>query len=155
MEIGQQARLCQWFIIFQPNSIVSAYGMAFFQKNLYRCSFYFALEFKFTQICAAFQLEIGQRAWLRKSFTVFQPNFIVLGSEMTFFQKLSILCSFYFASKFWFTQIYVAFWLEIGQGARLYKRFIIFRPNSIVLASEITIFWKIIILALILFYARI
>ena len=71
-----------------------------FSKFLFRCSFYFVLELKFTQICAAFQLEIGQQARLRKSFIVFQPNSIVSASEMTFFQRLSIRCSFYFASEF-------------------------------------------------------
>ena len=140
--MGQRARPRWWFIIFQPNSIVSANEMAFFWKFLFRCSFYFALEFKFTQICAAFQLEIGQQARLRKSFIVFQPNSIVSASEMTFFQKLLIRCSFYFAPEFRFTQIYAAFWLEIGKRARFCKRLIIFQPNSIVSDSEIAFFQK-------------
>ena len=128
--------------MFQPNSIVSAYKMAFFRKFLFCCSFGFALEFKFKQICADFQLEMGQRTRLRKRFIIFQQNSMVLASEITFFQKLSIRCSFYFEPEFRFTQIYATFWLEIDKWARFCKRLIIFRPNSIVSAFEITFFCK-------------
>ena len=140
--MGQWARLCCRFIVFQPNSIVSAYKMAFFRKFLSCCSFCFALEFKFKQICAAFQLEMGQRTRLRKRFIIFQVNSMVSASEITFFQKLSIRCSFYFEPEFRFTKIYAAFWLEIGKRARFCKRLIIFQPNSIVSDSEIAFFQK-------------
>ena len=140
LEIGRWVGLPRRILIFQPNSIVSAYGMAFFQKNLFWCSFYFALEFKFKQICAAFQLEMGQRTRLRKRFIIFQVNSMVSASEITFFQKLSIRCSFYFEPEFRFTKIYAAFWLEIGKRARFCKRLIIFQPNCIVLAFEIIFF---------------
>ena len=153
--MGQWARLCYRFIIFQPNFIVSAYKMASFRKFLFCCSFCFALELKFTQICAAFQLEMGQRARLRKRFIIFQPNSIVSASEMTFFQKLLIRCSISFVPKSRFSQIYATFWLEIGKRARFHKRLIILRPNSLVSAFKITFFLEINILVLVLFYARI
>ena len=148
--MGQWARLCCRFIVFQPNSIVSAYKMAFFRKFLSCCSFCFALEFKFKQICAAFQLEMGQRTRLRKRFIIFQVNSMVSASEITFFQKLSIRCSFYFEPEFRFTQIYAAFWLEIGKRARFCKRLIVFQPNSIVFGLWNSIFSKIFVLVLVL-----
>ena len=47
--------------------------MAFFRKFFIRCSFFFASEFRFMQICEAFRLEMGQRVGLRKRFIIFRP----------------------------------------------------------------------------------
>ena len=142
LKMGQWARLHKSFIFFRPNSINFAYKMAFFWKFLFRCWVFLALVFKFTQICAAVRLKIGQRVRLRQRFILFQPNSIVSASKMAFFQKFLFWCSFYFAPKFRFANICAAFRLEMGQWSRLFKRFIFFWRNSIVLASEMAFVWN-------------
>ena len=72
-----------------------------------------------------------------------------------FFPKFSCRCSFYFVPEFILTQMCAVFRLEMGQQPRLHWRFFVFRPNSIILASEMKFFLKIFILVFILFCARI
>ena len=115
LEMGQRVRLHKRFIIFQLNSIVSAYEMAFFWKFSFECSF-FSPKFRFMQIYAAFQLEIGQQVGLHRRYIIFNqiPSFRPL--KWHFFKH------FNFAAHF----IYVAFRLEMGLWAGHRERFIIF-----------------------------
>ena len=83
LEMGQRARLHRMFIVFRPYSIVSASKIAFFLENFrFGALFFFASKFRFAQICAAFRLEMGQRARLYRMFIVFQINSIFSATEM-------------------------------------------------------------------------
>ena len=104
--------------------------------------FFLSPEFSFRQISANFQLEIGQREGLLRIIIVFRPTCIVSACEMVFFKKILFRCSFFFAPNFRFAQIGATFRLEMGQQIGLYKRFIIFQPNSIISASEMAFFLK-------------
>ena len=84
---------------------------------------------------------MGQRRWLLRRFVTFKPNSIIRPPKWHFFEN------FRFSARFilrWnrFAQICVAFRLEMGQWERLQRRFLVFRPNSIVLPSKITLFRK-------------
>ena len=132
LKIGQRVRLRQRFIIFQLNSIISTSEMAlfkkfffrcslyfgqipsfwpskwnFFRKFLFWCSFYFTMEFKFAQIHAAFQLELGQRWWLLRRFIIFSVKFHVSASEMAFYSKI-------------FLSVFILFCVEIHIDTNLY-----------------------------------
>ena len=68
---------------------------------LFSANFHFgarASKFRFAQICAAFRLEMDQRAGLHKRFIVFRPNSTFSASEMSFFQKFSFRRLFYLCS---------------------------------------------------------
>ena len=59
--MGQQIGPRKSFIVFRPNSIVSASEMAFFSKFRFGARFFFfAPEFSLMHISATFRLEIGQ-----------------------------------------------------------------------------------------------
>ena len=125
--MGQRARLHRMFIVFRPNSIVSATEMAFFFLKIFILVIFFpASEFRFVQICEAFQLEMGQRPSVHQRFFIFQPNSIVSGRKWHFFWKFLFQCLFFLASEFRFTQICEAFQLEKGQRPRVHQRFIVF-----------------------------
>ena len=91
--------------------------MAFFPKFSFRCSFYFVPEFRFTQICAAFQLEMGQQARLHLRFFVFRPNSIILASEMKFFPKIFILVLILFCARIQIRTNVCSF--SIGCGSKM------------------------------------
>ena len=60
LEMGQWARLHMLFIVFRPNSIVSASAKVFFLHFRYGAHFFFPPKFIFPQIVATFQLDMGQ-----------------------------------------------------------------------------------------------
>ena len=138
--MGQQIGLRKRFIVFRPNSIVSAFDMAFFSKFSFRWSFFFSTpEFSLRQISATFRLEIGQWEGLPWRIIVFQQNSIVSVSEIAF-QKIFHFGARFFCAKIQFRLNWCNFSIEIGQQIGLRKRFIVFWPNSIVSASEMAFF---------------
>ena len=56
---------------------------------------FFAPKFRSAQICATFQLEMGQQIGLYTRFIIFWTNAIVSASEMAFL-KLSFQCAIFF-----------------------------------------------------------
>ena len=104
LEMGQQIGLRKRFILFWPNSIVSASEMAFFSKFSFRWSFFFFTpEFSLRQISATFRLEIGQWEGLPWRIIVFQRNSIVSVHEMAFFKTFRFGAHFFCVPKFCFT----------------------------------------------------
>ena len=69
--MGQHIGPRKSFIVFRPNSIVSASEMAFFPKFRFGVRFFFAPEFSLRQISATFRLEIGQWEGLPRRIIVF------------------------------------------------------------------------------------
>ena len=102
LEMGQQIGLWKRFILFWPNSIVSASEMAFFSKFSFRWSFFFAPKFSLRQISATFRLEIGRWGGLPRRILIFQPNSIVSVYEIAFFEKFSFRWSFFFCGRIQF-----------------------------------------------------
>ena len=58
-----------------------------------------------------------------------------------FFKSFFLLLVFFFAPKFKLAQICAIFRLEMGQRAGIHKRFIVFRPNSIVSVFDMAFFF--------------
>ena len=115
VEIGQWEGLPRRIIVFQPNSIVSVSEIVFFTNFCFGPRFFFGPKFSFYEIGATFRMEMGQQIGLRKRFIIFQPNSIVLASNMAFFSKFSFRWSFFFVVEFSLRQISANFRLEIGQ----------------------------------------
>ena len=140
--MGQQMGLRKRFIVFQPNSIVSASDMSFFFKIFVPVVvLLLAQEFQLRQISGTFWLEMGQHIRLRKRFIAFQPNSIVSASDMAFFSKFLFRWSFFFLRQYSVSgklvQIFV--W-KIGQWEGLPRRIIVFQRNSNVLVFEMVFF---------------
>ena len=112
---GSTDRTPYLFIVFRPNSIISASEMVFFFKIFDSVVvFFFAPEFSFRQISANFRFEIGQWEGLPWRIIVFQPNSIVSISEMAFF-KISFRSSFFLCAKIQFRLSWCNF--SIGNGS--------------------------------------
>ena len=111
-----------------PNSIVLASENGIFFENFRLGAHFFVPKFRFMQICAAFQLLMGQRVGLHRRFPVFYQFPSFHPPKWHFFENFLFGVFFFFASKFRFMQICEAFRLEIGQRVGLRKRFIIFLP---------------------------
>ena len=71
---------------------------------------------------------------------------------MAFFKNFSFGARFFFVPEFSFAYIGATFRLEMGQQIGLRKRFIVFLPNSIILASEMAFFSKFFVLVVIFFF---
>ena len=101
--MGQQIGPRKRFIVFRPNSMVSACETTFFFENIhFGGCFFFAPEFCLRQISATFRLEIGQWEGLPWRIIVFQPNSIVLLFEMAFFKNFRFGAHFFLVPKFSF-----------------------------------------------------
>ena len=141
--MGQQIGPRKRFIVFRPNSIVSACETTFFLKKFrFGGLFFFAPEFCLRQISATFWLQIGQWEGLSGRIIVFQPNLIVSVSKKAFVTNFRFGARCFFVPKFNFAEIGATFRLEMGQQIRLRKRFILFWPNSIVSPCEMAFFSK-------------
>ena len=93
--MGQQIGLRKRFIVFQPNSIVSAFDMAFFFRIFVSVLVLFLVpEFSLRKISATFRLEIGQWEGVPWRIIVFQPNSIVSVSEIVFFKNFRFSARF-------------------------------------------------------------
>ena len=60
LEIGRWGGLPRRIFIFQPNSIVSVYEIAFFKTFRFGARFFFVPTISFAQIRATFRLGMGQ-----------------------------------------------------------------------------------------------
>ena len=96
--------------------------MAFF------LNFYFDARFK----CVAFRLEMGQRAGLHKRFIISHQIPSFCAPKWHFFKDFRFGASFFICARIQIRTNLCSFSIEMGQRAGLQKRFIIFRPNSIV-----------------------
>ena len=65
----------------------------FFENYHFSALFFFPPEFRFTQICEAFEVEMGQQPRLQRRFIVFSPNSVVSAFEIAFFPKFPFRCS--------------------------------------------------------------
>ena len=125
--MGQRARLHRMFIVFRPNSIVSATEMAFFFfENFHFSDFFSCIGIQVRANLWSFSIGNGSTAKCPSEVLYLSAKFHRFGSEMAFFLKIFISVSFFFASEFRFTQICEAFQLEKGQRPRVHQRFIVF-----------------------------
>ena len=154
LDVGQRWWLLRRFIVFWPNSMFLPpkwlFSKIFVSVIVLFCS---GIQIR-TNLCSFF-IGNGSTRMTLEEVHCFSAKFHRFGFwNGIFYWKFSFQCSFYFASKFRFAQICAAFRLEMGQWAWLYRRFFVYRPNSIVSVYKMAFFSKIFISVLILFCAE-
>ena len=103
LDICQRERLPWRIIVFQPNSIVLDFEMAYFKNFRSGAQFFIGPKFSFAYIGATFRLEIGQWEGLPWRIIIFRPNSIVSVYEMAFFKNFRLGALFFFVPEFSFT----------------------------------------------------
>ena len=143
--MGQQPRLQRRFIVFSPNSIVSAFEIAFFPKFPFRCSalFFLRQNSSSNKLVQLFDWKQVKRSDSVRGSSFFGQILSFRPPKWHFYENFCFGGRFFFfAPKFSFAKIGATFRLEMGQQIGLRKRFILFWPNSIVSASEMAFFSK-------------
>ena len=101
--------------------------MAFSSKILVSVLVLFSAEIQICTNLCSFSIENGLTSKTSKEIQCFFVRFHRFGLRNGIFSKIFIRCLFYFAPKFIFAQICVAFLLEMSQRARLCRMFIVFQ----------------------------
>ena len=95
--MGQRARLHRMFIVFRPNSIVSATEMAFFFfENFHFSDFFSCIGIQVRANLWSFSIGNGSTAKCPSEVLYLSAKFHRFGSEMAFFLKIFISVSFFF-----------------------------------------------------------